>query len=134
MEFHKVIILSAPLPTIRDNQHWGDVANLRNCINATQKERTELTMRYNDRLSAFCHERNIMFIDTSPILMDSKTGVIDDAYLNPDPLDRHLKEEKYAAIIAAQINNMKVLEKGQSSSKQLGMHSLDMQMRNNPYE
>jgi len=37
---YKPIVVSTPLPTIKDNCQWGEVSNLRKEIKATQKERT----------------------------------------------------------------------------------------------
>src|SRR6185369_4540208 len=37
-----VIVVSAPLPTIRDGQDWGEIANLRREVDASLKERTDL--------------------------------------------------------------------------------------------
>jgi hypothetical protein len=46
--FARVIVLSVPLPTIRDYPSaLGEVANLRKTVTASQAERTQLTLRFN---------------------------------------------------------------------------------------
>jgi hypothetical protein len=45
-----VIVISAPLPTLRDNAAFGDYANLRREITASQEERTSLVREFNCRV------------------------------------------------------------------------------------
>lgn len=50
MGFHRIIITGATLPTITDDDQIGEVVIKRSAITATQKQRTELTLRYNEEL------------------------------------------------------------------------------------
>lgn len=95
----EVHVLSAPLPTIADDQTWGEVANLRRDVKATQRERTALTITYNERLRTACHRRGIAFLDATTAQLDQKTGIIKSELLNEDLLDRHLNPDRYAEII-----------------------------------
>ena len=46
----KIIICSAVLPTIQENNNFGEVANLRKEVKANIKERTQLTLEFNKML------------------------------------------------------------------------------------
>lgn len=97
--FKKIKIISAPLPTIEDNQDWGEVANARKEIKASKKQRTELTLRYNDILKENCKNRRIEFIDCNDSLYDKNTGYINDKFINKDKLNHHLDLKEYSKII-----------------------------------
>jgi hypothetical protein len=68
--YPKVIITGATLPTIQDGQDWGAVANLRREVSASIKDRTKLTLRYNDLLRAEAQKRGLPFVDISPQVID----------------------------------------------------------------
>jgi hypothetical protein len=42
-----IILVIVPLPTIKDDQDWGEIANARKFIKATQRQRTDLTLSFN---------------------------------------------------------------------------------------
>jgi hypothetical protein len=89
-------VLSAPLPTIRDGQDWGEVAKARREVTASQQARTDLTLEYNERLREACRTIGAEFVDVTSDQLDPQTGVVADRYLNPDPLNHHLAHEPYA--------------------------------------
>jgi hypothetical protein len=97
--FRNITILSAPLPTIQDNQDWGEVANLRKEIKASQKDRTALTIRYNTLLEAESRLRKIQFVNLDYELLNSKNEIIKDVFLNKDPLNHHLDLTEYSKAI-----------------------------------
>lgn len=99
----RTLALSVPLPTIRDDQDWGDVANARREIKASQRDRTELTLEYNARLSSECSRIGARFVDVTTPTLDPATGVIRDEYLNPIPTNHHLHFRKYAELIGPAI-------------------------------
>ena len=94
----KVICISAPLPTIKDNQNFGDVANLRKDIQATQFERTLLTLEFNSRIEQFCIQNNIEYISLDKESI-GKNGVVKDELLNTNLLDHHYDQNSYAELI-----------------------------------
>jgi len=49
-----VVVFSTPLPTISDDNIWGEVANLRKDVKASQLERTTLTLKFNKAIEEFC--------------------------------------------------------------------------------
>jgi hypothetical protein len=48
------------LPTFQDGQHWGNVANLQNEIQASHHDRTTLTTRFNTPLQSYCISQRMM--------------------------------------------------------------------------
>nr|WP_321410883.1 hypothetical protein [uncultured Carboxylicivirga sp.] len=97
--FRKIILVSAPLPTIKDNQDWGEIANLRKEISATQIDRTKLTIQYNLLLEKCCKEIGIRFINLDNHLLNPDTGIIKDKFLNKDKLNHHLDIKEYSALL-----------------------------------
>jgi PST family polysaccharide transporter len=96
--FQNIFVVSAPLPTIRDNQTWGDIANLRKEVTATQLERTELTLRYNSKLRDLCEMHGLKFVNFDEELLDSNTGLIKDVFVNEDLSNHHLDADRYSAV------------------------------------
>jgi hypothetical protein len=90
----RIICLSAPLPTIRDGQDWGAVANARREVKASQVDRTMLTIRFNEGVREFCAKANIEYLDFDDESM-GKDGLVDTRLLNGDPLDHHYEPDAY---------------------------------------
>jgi hypothetical protein len=99
----EVWVMSAPLPTIGDTQDWGEVANLRREVAASQVERTALTMRYNSRLEQYCLERRVRFIDVSSEQFDGTTGIIKAQFLHTNRLDHHLDDRAWGDAIVREL-------------------------------
>lgn len=100
-----IVVSSVPLPTIPDHQLVaGEVANKRLGLRASQKERTELTIEYNDRLDEFCKKRGIHYLDLQGETLNKQTGVVSDDFLNRNPLDHHLDPENLAQLIVPKLH------------------------------
>ncbi|WP_201766594.1 SGNH/GDSL hydrolase family protein [Picosynechococcus sp. NKBG15041c] len=56
---YQVICLSTPLPTIKDGQNHGQVANLRKDIKASQRDKTQLTIQFNKSMKRFCFQKKL---------------------------------------------------------------------------
>lgn len=97
--FETILILSAPLPTIIDNQDWGEVAQLRRDVKATLRQRTDLTMKYNERLRSYSQKKGYIFLDIEKDILDSKERVIAERFRHPDPLNHHLNEKPTAQLL-----------------------------------
>lgn len=93
-----VACVSTPLPTIRDGTHWGEVANLRKEITATQRERTALTLAFNEAMQTFCHNNGIEYIMLDGDSLDDD-GLVRASLLNSDPLDHHYDPTLHAQMI-----------------------------------
>lgn len=96
----RVFVLSAPLPTILDDQSWGDVATARREVTASLRERTALTLEYNRALEAATAVRKVEFLDVTSGHLDPATGLVRDDFRGSDPLDHHLASGPYGQLIA----------------------------------
>lgn len=94
----EVICISAPLPTIRDGVAWGDVANARKEVTATQLERTGLTLRFNEAVRAICESHGIGFISLDRESLGSD-GLVRPELLNSDPDDHHYEPRAYSEML-----------------------------------
>ena len=94
----RVICISTVLPTIKDNQDWGAVANLRKDIDATQVQRTQLTLVFNQRMQEFCESNHFTYLsfDAESLAED---GLVREDLLNADALDHHYDYAKYADMV-----------------------------------
>jgi hypothetical protein len=108
MGFDRVIVLSAPLPTIGDLQaEWGgSVASLRTEVTATKAERTDLTLRFNSGLRERCEAAGATFVDVTTGHLDPATGEIDPRFLRDTRRNHHLADEPYAQQIARELSRL----------------------------
>ena len=100
----QVIVMGSVLPTIKDDQNHGEIAHLRSSIKATQLERTNLTLIYNDTLKETSDKFGYNYIDITEDTINEDTHLIDDDYLNEDKNNHHLSFKK---IWKLWINNLK---------------------------
>ncbi len=104
MGFQRVTILSVPLPTIGDDPRLrGQVARVRQGVSATQAQRTQLTLAFNERLRERCDELGVEFVDVSTDLYDAATGLIARRYVRPTHHDHHLADAPYAKLVTEQL-------------------------------
>lgn len=103
-EKSKVICVSAPLPTIRDGQNLGEIANLRKEVKATQRQRTDLTLEFNRRMRAFCGTNGFRYIslDEESVGPD---GLVSEHLLDSNPKEHHYDRSKHAAMIIRPLQN-----------------------------
>ncbi|MEC4891521.1 MAG: hypothetical protein SAL07_24120 [Oscillatoria sp. PMC 1051.18] len=104
--FKNIIISSVPLPTIIDDQDWGEVAKLRRSIKTSLQQRTALTRQYNRHLQNYCEKRDWFFLDFESEILDPETGTVAHQYRHPNPLDHHLNAETVAPIIIHKIKQL----------------------------
>ena len=60
--YGEVIVISCPLPTIQDNNDWGEVANLRKEVDASRYQRTKLALNFNRAIATHCSGADIRFV------------------------------------------------------------------------
>lgn len=94
----QVICISTPLPTIRDNMDWGEVANLRKEVKASLSERTLLTIKFNGLMEAFCIRKGITHLNYDSYSTD-ESGTLKSSLRNPDPNDHHYDPSTHAMMI-----------------------------------
>jgi hypothetical protein len=93
-----LLCVSTPLPTIRDGTDWGEVATARKEVAASQRDRTELTLRFNARIQEFCESHGIGFISLDRESLGSD-GLVSPGLLNPDPNDHHYAPRAYSKML-----------------------------------
>lgn len=93
-----LIAISAPLPTIRDGQQWGEIANLRKSVTASQHMRTRLTLDFNHAVAD-----RVMRMKQTYISLDRMSigddGLVADWLINADPSDHHYSKPQYAKLL-----------------------------------
>jgi hypothetical protein len=94
----KTIIISAPLPTIKDGQFWGSVANARKDVNSSQRERTDLTLEFNKLMSDWASDHEISFMNLDGVSLGDY-GLVCETLLNSDHCDHHYDNDAYALLI-----------------------------------
>jgi hypothetical protein len=100
----RVIVLSVPLPTIGDDpDEWGEIANMRKTVKATQHERTRLTLRFNEAVRERCDALGVLFVDVTSGHYDPETGLVDRRYVRDSHQDHHLADEPFAELIASEL-------------------------------
>jgi len=97
------IVISAPLPTIKDNQDWGEIANLRKDVNVTQKNRTLLTLEFNSRIEAFCAWKKIKYLNLDQFVL-GHNGLLDDEYYSLDRNDHHYNQKVFAKLLGNKLS------------------------------
>lgn len=94
----KPIVISVPLPTIGDDHCCGEVGNLRRDINASQKERTNITLEFNKATKDYCKQLSVHYIDLDKDSLD-QNGLVKAQLLNKDKGDHHYDAGEYAKLI-----------------------------------
>lgn len=89
-----VICVSAPLPTIRDDAPMGKVAQYRCEVMATQKMRTDLTLRFNFMVENFSKTLGFEYVNLDGVSV-GVDGLVCRNLLNDDPSDHHYNPKAY---------------------------------------
>jgi hypothetical protein len=101
----RLVCISAPLPTIADGQAIGIVANARRGINASQRQRTELTLEFNRQMRSWCSANGIDYVDLDPFSL-GPDGLVAPRLLNSDAADHHYERHAYAELLASQLGTI----------------------------
>ncbi|RIW37313.1 SGNH/GDSL hydrolase family protein [Bacillus salacetis] len=96
--YMNIIMCTSHLPTIKDGQSFGEIANLRKEVEASQKERTLLTQKYNDSIRTFCRKNGLHLLDIEKQTLNEKENLIKERYLNDNPADHHLETGRIAPL------------------------------------
>lgn len=99
---HELLCVSTPLPTIRDGAPWGEVANLRKEVDASQRARTALTLEFNRRMC-----QRALGLGVSYLSLDGRSlgadGLVRPELMHANPSDHHYAPDRYAELIAAEL-------------------------------
>jgi hypothetical protein len=101
----KTIAISTPLPTIKDDQNWGDVANARSEVKASQFDRTKLTLEFNQMVEQVCLKENCDFVSLDKYSLGDN-GLVISSLLNNNPSDHHYDQNQHAALIIKELTSL----------------------------
>lgn len=90
----KIIINGSVLPTIKDNTDKKYLRGARCQVNASQIERTKLTINYNNILQKYCLVNGYNYMDITNNILDNETKIVKTFFLNENVYDHHLDDEK----------------------------------------
>jgi hypothetical protein len=92
-ESFKIIICGSVLPTIKDNTDKKYLTGTRSEVNASQIDRTILTIQYNNILKNYSLLKGYNYIDITNHILDNETKVVSAQFLNKNIYDHHLDNE-----------------------------------------
>jgi hypothetical protein len=98
-----VTVVSCPLPTISDDNDWGEVANLRREVTATKRERTDLALRFNEDVARFCDRAGIEVVGLDADCL-GPDGLLRAELHHPDPTNHHYDPMGYAQVLARRLS------------------------------
>lgn len=94
----QVICIGTVLPTIKDGQNWGEIANARKEIKATQLERTTLTLKFNQHIQEYCLKNDIVFISLDQESLGDN-GIVSEGLMHTDHNDHHYDQTVYSNML-----------------------------------
>jgi hypothetical protein len=100
-----ILVISTPLPTITDGNRSGQVADLRREVQATQQQRTQLTLEFNGHIRDYCIANGLPFLDLGKTCLD-ENGFVRKELRNPNPLDHHYNRDEYARILCRALRGL----------------------------
>ncbi|MFZ2197966.1 MAG: hypothetical protein WAV13_09560 [Thermodesulfovibrionales bacterium] len=101
----RVICISTPLPTITDENIWGDIANARKDVKATQRQRTDLTIQFNKQMQEFCDRKRFIYLSFDNECI-GENGLVAPWILNSNPNNHHYDRQKYADMIINRLRSI----------------------------
>lgn len=97
---HRVVVVSAPLPTLPDGFTPGDdVATTRKSVAQSQAERTALTLAFNDAVAAACAALGVPHLDDRAHSLGAD-GRVRPVWQRADRADHHYDRKTYAQWLA----------------------------------
>jgi len=99
--FAQLFVLSAPPPTTGDDHEWRGDTHPRRNIEISQRDRTDLTLRFNEELERMAGVYT--FVDVTGPTMDPATSLVAPSFVNEDRTDHHLGPEPYGRLIAERL-------------------------------
>ena len=99
---YRPLVIRTPMPTITDDNEWGEVANLRSEISATQRERTDLTLRFNSEIREYCGRYSIPYVDLDKASLGDD-GLVADHLIGGNRNDHHYDVGQYLKLMAPRL-------------------------------
>jgi hypothetical protein len=105
----RIVICDVVPPTMGDIQNIkDDNDNLRLEIKATQKERTNLTLKYNSEIERFCVENNFTYLSFTKEML-GEDGLVMEKYKNKHTEDHHLDRGTFSDILNKKMKELNIL-------------------------
>lgn len=101
-----IIIAGSILPTIRDNTDKNLLGGARSDVDVSQKIRTIKTIEYNNILKMKCNILGYKYIDITNFILDKKENLVKSIFLNKNPYDHHLDNEKTYKLWNSQLDTI----------------------------
>ena len=96
----RLVVLSAALPTLPDDfVPHDEVATTRKAVAMTQRERTALTLAFNDRVAAACRDPGVPHFDARRWSLGDN-GIVRPGWVRADTADHHYDRKTYARWIS----------------------------------
>jgi hypothetical protein len=100
-----IIIVGAVLPTICDSTNKQFLCGARSEVNVSQLKRTAKTIEYNALLKNKCKENGYHYIEITDTIL-GENGLVRSGFLNKDPNDHHLCDEKTYQLWLTELNTI----------------------------
>lgn len=100
-----IIICGSILPTIKDSTDKNFLSGVRSEVDVSQYERTKKTIEYNNLLKEKCNVYGYNYIDITDFLLGDD-GIVKDEFLNSNPYDHHLENEKTYELWLSKLKNI----------------------------
>ncbi|MDI1279185.1 SGNH/GDSL hydrolase family protein [Methylobacter sp.] len=101
----EVACISTPLPTIQDGNDWGDIANARREVTASQVQRTALTLDFNRAMQQFCGQNDIRYIMLDDVSLGDH-GIVKTELLNSNSSNHHYDPERYSRLLVERLTGV----------------------------
>lgn len=102
----QVIIMTSVLPTIEDQTRKEFLNGARSKIKTSIRDRTQLTLRYNQELRNIAQDCNVHCLDITPDILDERTNKIKNKFKNKNIYDHHLNAEASSSVYVAHFNKL----------------------------
>jgi hypothetical protein len=104
----KIVVFGAPPPTLKDGENTQTLG-LRGQINVPLVDRTRLVQEFNRRLSEHCRQRAYRFFSIGHHVINTRTEVVDDRFVNPCHADHHLHGPAVADFILRELRALGIV-------------------------
>lgn len=97
----RLIVIGAPLPTLPDDFIPSDhVGSTRKAVPLTQRQRTALTLAFNERVAQACRAMGVPHLDDRECSLSPTTGTVRPQWTRADAPDHHYDRKTYARWLA----------------------------------
>jgi hypothetical protein len=100
-----IFVVSTPLPTIKDDESLGKVANQRNSIKVSQKERTKFTLAFNQRIKDMSSILGVVYLDLDSASLEDN-GLVAEKLINSNKSDHHYCKFAYSKMLVSELRDL----------------------------